>query len=86
MQVAKYIYTKYHTEYKAWFDYSKSGDKNITVLYTKGEPQNQHKSNFPWEAGSVPPPFMLQLQKEVEEKRQQGLENHQSGRGNRSDA
>ena len=65
LQVAKQLHQQLHLLYKAWFDYSGSGNDQITVVYTRGEPVGQVKATPPWEAGSQPPPFLLQMQQEA---------------------
>lgn len=66
LQVAKQLHQQLHQVYKAWFDYSSSGNDSITVVYTKGEPVGMVRAVPPWEAGSQPPPFVVQMQQEAE--------------------
>lgn len=65
LQVAKTVWKQFHNEATAWFDYDESGNRQITVVYKKGTPINMKRSVPPWEAGSLPPPFMIQLQDEA---------------------
>jgi hypothetical protein len=70
--VAKSIFDRFSGECTAWFDYGESGNKQICVVYTKAAPLNQKASAPPWEPGSTPPPFMLEIQKNAQELAAQG--------------
>ena len=64
LQAAKAIWdeTLEDSNTQGWFDYSRSGDKAISLMFTRGEPIDPQKSVPPWEPGSEPPPFMKQMQ------------------------
>jgi hypothetical protein len=68
IQVAKRIYTEFQTQCTAWFDYGKSGSRQVVVVYTKTEPIDASISQPPWEPGSKPPPFLLEMQQQAQEK------------------
>jgi hypothetical protein len=78
VQVAKKIWEEFKDTTTAWFDHAESGNKQITVMYTKGKPILMNKSTPPWEAGSMPPPFMIKIQEEAKAKGA-GLDRHGSG-------
>lgn len=64
IEVSQRIWREYSERYTAWFDYNESGNRQISVVYSKA-PIGKPAAPFPWEAGSKPPPFMLAMQREA---------------------
>eukprot|EP01025_Chloroclados_australasicus_P010611 TRINITY_DN14382_c0_g2_i3.p2 TRINITY_DN14382_c0_g2~~TRINITY_DN14382_c0_g2_i3.p2 ORF type:complete len:185 (-),score=29.64 TRINITY_DN14382_c0_g2_i3:176-730(-) len=68
--VAKDVYRMYKENTACWFDWSESGNKQITILFTRDRNCALIKnSKFPWDSGSQPPPFIVKMQQEAEERK-----------------
>jgi hypothetical protein len=53
-------------EVYSWFDYSESGNKQVTIVYSRSPPPTSGKKTLlPWEPGSMLPPFLIQMQQEA---------------------
>lgn len=69
LQVSKQLWEEFRlsTEVYAWFDYSESGNKQVTIVYSHSLPTTSgKKALLPWEPGSMLPPFLIQMQQEAE--------------------
>ena len=54
------------TEVHSWFDYSESGNKQVTIVYSLTPPTDKGKKTLlPCEPGSLLPPFLIQMQKDA---------------------
>lgn len=80
MQTSKSIWDKYSPGLETWFDYNSSGNKQVSILYSKA-PAGKGQEKFPWEAGSRPPPFIIRMQQEEAARLAAGGTGPAGGRG-----
>eukprot|EP00892_Ulva_mutabilis_P010393 jgi/Ulvmu1/7726/UM039_0032.1 len=66
VEVAKTVWSHFEGKVHSWYDYSESGNKQVTVMYSSEPAPNTGKHTLlPWEPGSMLPPFLQAAQNET---------------------
>lgn len=69
MQVAKTVWTTFKDRGHCWYDFSESGNKQVTIMFSDEPPPSRGRHTLlPWEAGSMLPPFLQAMQNEAQQR------------------
>lgn len=75
------MWTHFKEQAHSWYDFSESGNKQVTVMYSKEAPTSKGRHTLlPWEPGSMLPPFLQALQQDAQQP------SGSSGKGNTDNA
>lgn len=63
------MWTHFKEQAHSWYDFSESGNKQVTVMYSKEAPTTKGRHMLlPWEPGSMLPPFLQALQQDAQQR------------------
>ena len=73
LQVSKTVWSHFKDQVHSWYDYSESGNKQVTIMYSSDPPSGSGRHTLlPWEPGSMLPPFLQALQNNAQQQASNG--------------